>query len=297
MKRMRSPQSETLDVFVITSGEDVIADCEAALRSQELKPGLSVRLRRIENVVPMSEAFNEMHRRSESRFFLQVDADLILAPNAVQSLYDAMVGAWPWVYVTYGQLYEEGFGPGGSVRLWKKSFFRFFQFRDRRTVDRDLYKRARWFGFRRKAVGKILGVHRPRHSVQSEFFKTKADVEKWRFLGRRAGLYAQPLLLELLKDPVAHRFRLLGALAGALSPDESVRLSKNLAHERAVLGELLSELGFRSLEEITVSAGIPASANELFAKAYSGDADAQLSLRAEMNRLFKKMSRTSGDTV
>ena len=52
------------------------------LREQTVKSRLDV----IRNVAPMSEAFNEMHRRCETPLFVQVDEDMRLYPQALEKL-------------------------------------------------------------------------------------------------------------------------------------------------------------------------------------------------------------------
>jgi hypothetical protein len=198
----------------------------------------------------MSEAFNEMHRRSKTPYFVQVDADMILNPNAVQTLYDGVCKSFPWEYAVYGPLYEEGFGVGGTVRCWKRSFFRFFQFRDVRTVDRDLFGRAKRFLLRRKNLKVQMGIHRPRHSNFSEYLKTKSDVEKWRFLKRAPELYALPLFDEIIKNPNENRFKFLGLLAGAMTSMDRVVRSKNIKHEHQELENILKELKLTNLDQL-----------------------------------------------
>lgn len=264
----------SVTVFVISSGEESESDCRAALDRQELGPDLSMVIESIRGVTPMSEAFNEMHRRSRTPLFIQVDADMILNPTAVRTLYEGLRGTSFLTYAAYGQLFEEGFGMGGSVRCWRKSFFRLFQFRDRRTVDRDLYKRAAWLGFRRKDLKTQVGIHRPRHSLYSEYLKTKADIEKWRFLGRAPEQYALPLLTRLLDSSGPALF---GALCGAMTEWERVRRSKDSAYEQEQLRVRLAELGVQSLDELRLPGWTAADRGRIltaFARAYRGDASA-----------------------
>lgn len=116
----------------------------------------------IKNVSPMSEAFNEMHRRCLTPYFIQLDEDMILDKTAVERLYNAIKISSPKVYMVYGQLYQPDFGLGGSVKCWKKDIFNRFQFNDVRCVDRDFHNRVKKYGFRKKEVkhkGHLFGVH------------------------------------------------------------------------------------------------------------------------------------------
>lgn len=218
-----------LTVFIINCGEDVFEECKASIANQKLPSDLEIIVDVIENVYPMSEAFNEMHRRSETKYFIQVDADMVLKEDAVSLLYDAVKKTPFWIYAVYGQLFEEGFGVGGAIRCWKRGYLSFFKFKDCRTVDRNLFKRTRRCLLRRKNLNKVLGLHKPRHSLFSEYLKTKSDVEKWRFLGRNVNLYALPLMDKFLEEK--DHVKLFGLLLGAVTSKATVYRSKSLKDE------------------------------------------------------------------
>ncbi len=219
---------DDLTVFIISTGEDTAKDCVDSLRSQDVTFEINI----IENVFPMSKAFQSMPERCRTPYFIQVDADMILEPHAVRTLYEGGLKSGFFPPVVYGQLYEEGFGVGGSIRLWKKRLFDFFSFRDCRTVDRDLYNRIKWFGFKRKNLDMVLGIHRPRHSEFSIYLKAKSDIEKWRFLKRGSGLYAENLYDEIVEDIANRADQYFGLLLGALTPKERYLKSKDLSIEK-----------------------------------------------------------------
>lgn len=221
-----------LTIFVITTGEESFDECIGAVKRQDLagirEPGIEI----IKDIFPVHEAFNEMHRRSKTPYFIQVDADVILDKDAVALLYKAIRRAGPFVYAAYGQLYEEGFGPGGSVRCWKRSIFNLFRFRDRRATDRDFYNRAMLLGLHRINVNKTLGLHKPRQSDLLDYWKTKGDVEKWQFLGRPFSKYAQKLYGELITKPEENKYKILGFMLGVLTSKERIRRSKDAKVEK-----------------------------------------------------------------
>ena len=278
---------KNLTLFIIASGEESLNDCEKAIKAQKLSSEIELIVKKISNVTPMSEAFNEMHRQSSSPFFIQVDADMILNENAVQTLYDGIKNSFFWTYAAYGQLYEEGFGVGGSIRIWRRSFFKLFEFKDARTVDRNLFKRAKRWGFRRKNLKKVLGVHRPRHSSFSEYLKTKSDIEKWRFLKRPASRYAIPLLSDFLDQPEANKTKLFGAILGTLTPWQRVLKSKDSKYEKRFLEMILSFFETQSIDEITLNIPKKDKFFELYTNAYE---EKELSKESQLlfNMVFQK---------
>ena len=228
-----------LTVFVISSGEETADDCMAALNVQDC----TFRIEHILGVSPMSAAFQAMPDRCRTPYFVQVDADMVLKPEAVRKLYSEIRESPFWVYRVAGTLYEEGFGIGGAVKCWKRSLFRFVSFHDCRTVDRELHNRLRWFGLRIKRLDEVVGIHRPRHSEFSHYLKTKSDIEKWRFLKRPASRYALPMIDQILFGDSICGQRLLGALLGALTGPERLVRSKDTTVEKKRFSEILGLLG------------------------------------------------------
>jgi hypothetical protein len=259
----QSPE-DTLTVFVITTGEDVEGACLDALQRQTC----GFRLETIADVYPMSAAFQAMPDRCETPYFLQVDADMVLEPDAAERLHRAVSRSSPRVFQVSGQLYEEGFGPGGAVKCWKRSLFRFFEFHDVRTVDRDLYRRTRRFGLARRQIDERVGTHVPRHSPESEWMKAKGDVEKWRFLRRPPEAYAVPLLEELLARFPAEPNRLAGALMGALTGEPRLSRSKDIRHERIVRERALEVLQMPDAGDAAIEPAYRAEIVRAFADAY-----------------------------
>jgi|TARA_Y100000310_G_scaffold295634_1_gene327181 hypothetical protein len=253
--------SDQLTVFLISAGEDTYDDCEKALSNQDCV----FHTKHIKDVFPMSNAFQAMPDNCETKYFAQVDADMILYPNSISTLYNEIKRSSPLTYMVTGSLEEKGFGIRGHVKCWKKSIFRWFSFRDVRTVDRDLYKRLRYFGLRQNNLSTILGEHIPRYSSFSSYLKSKGDIEKWRFINRppvRCGnssywgiiprkklrLCAMDNLSEFVTDYPKSKYQLLGTLLGVLTPEGRFRRSKNINYERILFDKILD--AFQQSEDL-----------------------------------------------
>lgn len=239
-------------LFIISCGEESFEECLEAINKQTIYDKLKIEI--IKDVYPMSRAFNAMHERCSTPYFIQVDADMILNKNACELLYNEALSTNFLTYVVYGQLYEEGFGIGGTVRCWKKSFFNYFKFRDVRTVDRDLFKRAKRFFLKRKKISydDVIGIHKPRHSVFSEYLKAKSDVEKWRFLRRKVEKYALPLFDEIMKNPNLNKYKILGLLLGAITNKEIINKSKDISYEKDKSDRINNFLKINNFNELAV---------------------------------------------
>ena len=84
----------TLDdttVFISTIGDDAnFADCISHLRAQTVNTLIEI----IDHVAPMSAAFQQMHLRCRTEYYVQVDEDMILLPHAIQALRSS-IGSLP----------------------------------------------------------------------------------------------------------------------------------------------------------------------------------------------------------
>ena len=255
---------DDLTVYVVSCAEDTMDECMEALCGQDCE----FNIEHVKDVYPMSRAFQDMPDRCKTPYFIQVDADMILESFAVRELYEAAKKTGFFKVAIYGQLYEEGFGVGGTVRLWKRHLFRFFSFNDCRTVDRNLFKRIRRFGFRLHSIDKVLGIHRPRHSDFSTYLKAKSDVEKWKFLKRPVEQYAINLYDEIVNDIENRSVQFFGLLTGALTPKHRYIRSKDLSVEKDRYENLINILGIKdSLPDIMILK-VDNIVRELFSQCY-----------------------------
>lgn len=243
---MKKPDfSEDLTVFVISMGEQIAPTCLEALSEQSCH----FRLDYIHNISPMSAAFQSMPDKCRTKYFVQVDADMVLENDAIERLYKALKQAPPWVYRVYGQLIEDGVGLSGAVKCWRRSTFRWLRFTDSRTVDRTFHRKASVFGLRMKKIdGGPLGTHRSRFDAFSDYLKSKSDLEKWQFLGRPFARYAEPHVNQILAEK--NGFALLGAALAVLTTTDRRNRSKHYHLEVIRLHELLRVFDHRSLESI-----------------------------------------------
>ena len=157
-------------------------------------------------VFPMSEAFNEMHRKCNTKYFLQLDEDMSLKKNAIYMLLDEIKKTNIFTICVTGQLFERDFGPGGAVKIWKSAIFNFFEFGDNRTVDRKYFSKL--FFLRKKNISYIIGYHEPRYNKFTKFSKVLGDVCKWKYLKSKRNFLYQMLQRILIEKNLCEIFAL-----------------------------------------------------------------------------------------
>jgi len=221
------PHFDNITVFIISIGEDTTEECEEALKAQDC----TFTIKYIKDTYPMSAAFQRMPDECDTKYFIQVDSDMILKSHAVQTLYNEIKKTPFMTYMVFGQLYEKGVGDSGAVKCWKRWLFNYLSFRDLRAVDRDVYRRTKWFGLRYKNLRNSLGLHQARETDFTRYLKTKSDVEKRRYLRITPYRHDMKLLETSVHNLPATSYELLGALFGALTSKERLLRSKDFRLE------------------------------------------------------------------
>lgn len=240
-----------LTVFVLTTGEENLELCLSHLNNQFFTQKIDFDVQVIDKVYPMSTAFNCMIDRSNSDYYIQIDADILLFNNTIEILYRAAKKMPFYYYNVGGPLYEEGFGVGGSIRCWRREWVRRFRYQDCRTVDRNLQNRMKKWGLRSKALKVILGTHVARSSPFLDYLKTKSDVEKWRFLNRPFSMYAEKNW-DKLRDSF-NPYQALGFILGCCTNRSRVNMSKDTSYEKQRIEVLLKKVGVNRIEDFNLS--------------------------------------------
>ena len=124
---------DRLTAFAITVGDQPnFLRCLEGLRAQTVRAGLEV----IENVAPMSAAFNEMHARCRTELFVQVDEDVQLRPWALEQLHDRMERAPADVCQIAAPLHDLQAGrPIYGVKIYRHKIVSRYPYRDRAGCD------------------------------------------------------------------------------------------------------------------------------------------------------------------
>lgn len=225
---------DEVTVFVSTVGASSLPACLAHLAAQECR----FRFRTIENVAPMSAAFQAMLDECRTPYYVQVDEDMLLHPDAVRRLHASMKGAPADVALVVAYLHDVHLDmPVQGVKIFRHEIVRRYPFADVQSCELDQIDRMRADGFTYRVMAlddesgadhgaafpfRILGIHGGLHTPPSiyERFRT-LELARRKHARRFRHQEAWPrMLLERFlerRDPLDF-YALMGMLAGTLAP-------------------------------------------------------------------------------
>jgi hypothetical protein len=210
---------EDTTVFVTTIGDKAnFDDCMEHLHAQNVSFPIEI----IDRVAPLSAAFQEMHRRCQTEFYVQVDEDMILFPHAVQSLRktigralkkNALVCAPLWDCDAECLIY--------GVKIYRSSIVKQFPYRNTPSCEIEQLARLQAAGY--DAVlqpfeqSYCLGEHGKHYTAETIFKRWQRCFKQHRLFGRMQ--WIEPYVPKLLDRYVRtgellHLYAFLGAVAG-----------------------------------------------------------------------------------
>ena len=144
IEETRCDLSAELTVFVLTVGAPSFAECLKRLEAQDCRFNLEV----IENVAPMSRALQCMLDRCRTRFFVQVDEDMLLYPHAIRSLYTRLAESPPDVAILTCHLFDAHaqrviYG----LKIYRHEIVRAYPYDDVESCEYDQIRRFTKDGF------------------------------------------------------------------------------------------------------------------------------------------------------
>lgn len=135
---------DLLTVVTVTTGRDTYPACKEAQTKQTV-PFRSID---IKNVRPMDRAFAAMVEAVSTPYFIQVDEDMVLAPDAVERMLQAIRGASPRVWAIAFPLLDEHLGiPIIGCKIYRTEIARKVPYRSVGSCEVDQRDRAREAGF------------------------------------------------------------------------------------------------------------------------------------------------------
>lgn len=225
---MATESLNDLTVFVITIGDrDNFEPCIAHLKKQVV----SFHAETIDHIAPMSAAFQQMIDRCKTPYYVQVDEDMMLFPNAIATLHKlithdssnglAMVSAPLWDCNLKMPLQ--------GVKIYRHNVFRRFPYENTFSCELTQLLRIKAAGYRIMRLpldrNACLGEHGKHYTPETIFRRWQRLFQKHRKYHHLHWIepWPQRLLERLLKsnDPL-NLAAFLGAVAGMtgeLPPD------------------------------------------------------------------------------
>jgi len=174
--------SSELTVYVITIGGITAADCVSRLKNQDCKFQLDT----VENYSPSAAAFQEMINRCETPYYIQVDEDMLLRPDAVRRMYNGVIESGPKEAIIVYPLWDVHldrwiFG----VKIYKHEIMKNYPYINRVACEVDQITRMKKDGYTFKCIFdnrryQCLGLHGTSFTPEMSYERYKGLVEKHR---------------------------------------------------------------------------------------------------------------------
>lgn len=221
-----------LSAVVLTLGESTTGDALASIARQTLPPADVVV---VDGVTPFHKALNSGAARINSRFFVQVDSDMILDDDCFAALRECVVDE---VGLVVGHLGDPMIGRIQGVKLFRTECFRTTQFRNTVSPDTDFAAEAAGAGWQTlfaldyaddSGRGRhTFGVHRPDYTPHYTFCKYTIEGRRYRYRSNPRGLLWNMKCLRRSGHPMAVIARL--ALGNGIFMDEDGDMLTRFGH-------------------------------------------------------------------
>jgi hypothetical protein len=214
------PELADTTVFVTTIGDDAnFPDCLAHLRAQTVRCRIEV----IDRVAPMSAAFALMHERCTTPYYVQVDEDMLLYPEALEKLHELAVQSPSDVALVCAPLWDcDVERPLQGIKIYRHEIVREFPYEDNLSCEMNQLARLQAAGYKAHLLSTdddaiCLGEHGKHYTPETIFRRWQRLFHKRNQLNNLAWLEPWPArLLErylATRDPL-HLYAVLGAVAG-----------------------------------------------------------------------------------
>lgn len=202
-------------VFVISvERQKNYDDCLKSLSEQTVKFNLI----EIKDFYPMSSAFNEMLKKGTTEFSIQCDEDMILRPDAVETMYNKIKNSPPIIVTFLFSLFDCHLQTKiNGIRIFKQDILKNYPFEDILASENQQKHKLRKDNYKIQLVNKIVGDHSPHWTVESIFQRYFTFMERYKVTGSHKQI---PLKLwEIIKNSPTdlNLYALLGSFASLFS--------------------------------------------------------------------------------
>jgi len=208
-----------LTVFIITTGKNInYPDCIKALQKQSFSFKVDI----IREYSPLSVAFQEMLNRCTTKYFIQVDEDMVLQPNAIETLYNSIKNQSQYSMICYS-LNDVHYGIDIlGIKIYDHDIFKQFPYNTTHpSCEVEQLERVTNAGYKWLSYSNVVGQHSPKWTSEEIFNRYNVLVKKQKLLAGTCGFgNIQQTLVNRLKNKFSSLdfFALLGANSALTSP-------------------------------------------------------------------------------
>ncbi|MFN8613528.1 MAG: hypothetical protein U0931_38675 [Vulcanimicrobiota bacterium] len=205
---------------LLSLGESGIEEAYRSLQQQTLQLSPIIK---VEQVSPFSAAFNRAVESVEAEFFLQCDADMVLAANCAQTLLSEMT---PRTAVVVGLLDDPLQGAIRGVKLFRTQCCRDFPVGLEVDCETEQIRRCMRQGWELRRSHQVLGSHRL--DLSDELY----NFERFRLAGAKARQRQSWWDLTYRMVQLSRRLQLGASLTAAVALMAGLVSSDEVVHQR-----------------------------------------------------------------
>jgi hypothetical protein len=146
-----------LTIFIITIDNEYHNNYEFNKCYEAIKEKDKINI--IKNIYPMSEAFNEMIIRCQTKYFIQVDDDMILNENSINKMYEAIINEDNKCFMLCFKLEDPEFGKISGIKIYNHDIIKNYRFKNDVNFDVLFNKEVSNDGYHYKTINEIMGTH------------------------------------------------------------------------------------------------------------------------------------------
>jgi len=223
LKAERRDISSELTIFIIRSGNNPnYEDCLRSLNSQSCK----FIIKEIVNVAPMSKAFQSMIDDCQTKFYIQVDEDMILENHAIEKIYESLLSSSDNISIVAHMLKDHhlNFNIYG-IKGYKHEILSKYPYNlNVISCEVEQMKRLQNDGYETLMYSDVLGLHSPKWTNELIFERYFDLMEKWKIF-KYAWMDELPSkLFQIFQNDNSelNLYALMGAMS-SISKEEPVR--------------------------------------------------------------------------
>jgi len=212
-----------LTIFIIaTTGNPNYSECIRGIRSQTaVDKGAGIV--EIRDVAPMSAAFQQMIEQCRTRFYVQIDCDMVMEPDATEAMLEFMRTQQDKTAFAVFLLHDPHVGMDiQGVKIYDHAIMAKYPYNlDIISCEKEQLERLRADGYRIAEERIVMGVHSPHWTPELIFERYFDLMEKWKVYGYSwlEDLPAKLLRKYLGDQSEVNLYAFLGAWASASRPE------------------------------------------------------------------------------